>query len=84
MRKQLLDGLVAGQVTDAIDLNTLPDHPAVVYGNTPATLADVASLLGLDSVPSPTATDPKTCSMKRSWKRHSPFRDSRDTPDSFR
>jgi len=53
MRKQLLDGLVAGQVTDAIDLNTLPDHPAVVYGNTPATLADVASLLGLDSVPSP-------------------------------
>ena len=26
----------------------LPDHPAVAYSDTPATLADVASLLGID------------------------------------
>jgi choline dehydrogenase-like flavoprotein len=53
MRKQLLDGLTAGQVTEAMDLATLPDHPAVDYGNTPPTVADLAKLLGIDPLPAP-------------------------------
>jgi 3-keto-disaccharide hydrolase/GMC oxidoreductase len=53
MRKQLFDGLTAGQVSDAMDLATLPDHPAVEYRNTPATLDDLAKVLGIDQLPSP-------------------------------
>jgi hypothetical protein len=50
MRKQLFEGL--STVTDAMDLATLPDHPAVEYRDTPATLDDVAALLGID-LPNP-------------------------------
>src|SRR5215475_9995130 len=53
MRKQLFDGLTAGQVSDAIDLATLPDHPAVEYRDSPATLDDLAKMLGIDQLPSP-------------------------------
>src|SRR5262245_45350653 len=53
MRKQLFDGLTAGQVSDAMDLPTLPDHPAVEYRDTPATLDDLAIVLGIDQLPSP-------------------------------
>jgi len=52
MRQQLFDGLTAGKVTDAMPLGTLPDHPAIEYGNTPLTVPDVAALLGIP-VPSP-------------------------------
>jgi choline dehydrogenase-like flavoprotein len=57
MRKQLLDGLTTSQVTDAMDLATLPDHPAIEYGDTPVTLDDLAALLGID-LPDPLPTDP--------------------------
>lgn len=50
MRLQLFNGLAT--VTDAIDLGTLPDHPAVEYRDTPATLADLAALLGIE-LPNP-------------------------------
>jgi len=53
MRKQLFGGLTAGQVSDAMDLATLPDHPAVEYRDTPATLDDLAKVLGIDQLPSP-------------------------------
>jgi choline dehydrogenase-like flavoprotein len=51
MRTQLFDGL--STITGAMDLATLPDHPAVEYRNTPATLDDLAKLLGIDKLPSP-------------------------------
>src|SRR5215475_13248756 len=53
MRKQLFGGLTAGQVSDAMNLATLPDHPAVEYRDSPATLDDLAKLLGIDQLPSP-------------------------------
>jgi choline dehydrogenase-like flavoprotein len=56
MRKQLFDGLVAGGVSDAMALAGLPDHPAVLYRDTPATLDDLAALLGID-LPSPPPTE---------------------------
>ncbi len=58
MRKQLLDGLNAGQVTEAMDLATLPDHPAVQDGNTPATVDDLAKLLGIGPLPAPPPSVP--------------------------
>ncbi len=57
MRKQLFDRLTAGQVTDAMDLATLPDHPAVEYRDTPASLDDLAALLDIP-LPDPLPTDP--------------------------
>ncbi len=53
MRKQLFDGLTGGQVSEAMALATLPDHPAVEYRDTPATLDDLAKVLGIDQLPSP-------------------------------
>jgi choline dehydrogenase-like flavoprotein len=53
MRKQLFDALMSGQVVDAMDLGTLPNHPAVEYGNTPATADGLAKLLGIDPLPTP-------------------------------
>src|SRR6266542_4553866 len=53
MRQQLFSGLTAEKVTDAMDLGTLPDHPAIEYRDTPATLADVAAVLGIDKLPNP-------------------------------
>jgi choline dehydrogenase-like flavoprotein len=51
MRKQLFDGLAT--ITDAMDLAALPDHPAVLYRDPPATLDDVAKVLGIEKLPSP-------------------------------
>src|SRR5690349_2160639 len=51
MRKQLFDGL--STVTDAMNLSTLPDHPAILYRDTSATVTDVASVLGIDTLPTP-------------------------------
>jgi choline dehydrogenase-like flavoprotein len=51
MRTQLFEGL--STVTDAMDLATLPDHPAVEYRDTPATPDDLAKVLGIDKLPSP-------------------------------
>src|SRR5947209_108130 len=47
LRQQLFDGLTANEVTDAIPLSQLPDHPAV-RGKHP-TVADLLDLLGLTS-----------------------------------
>jgi choline dehydrogenase-like flavoprotein len=51
LRKQLFEGL--STVTDAMDIATLPDHPAVGYLDTPATLDDLARVLGIAQLPSP-------------------------------
>jgi choline dehydrogenase-like flavoprotein len=56
MRAQLFDGLVAGKVTDALDLSGLPDHPAVSDSDTPVSLAELAALLGID-LPNPLPTN---------------------------
>ena len=53
MRKQLFDGI--STVSDAVDLATLPDHPAAAYSDTPVTLADRAALLGA-TLPNPLPT----------------------------
>ncbi len=55
MRAKLFAGLTG--VTDAMDLATLPDHPAVDYGNTPASLPDLAAVLDV-KLPSPLPTNP--------------------------
>jgi hypothetical protein len=57
MRKQLFEALNAGKVSDAVDLATLPDHPAVEYRDTPSSLGDLAALLGSD-LPNPLPTSP--------------------------
>ena len=64
MRSQLFDGLVAGSVTDAIDLANLPDHPAVANSDTPVTLADLASLLGID-LPNPLLTGTQLAQLEQ-------------------
>lgn len=51
MRQQLYEGL--SSIPDIHDLASLPDHPAVYYGNTPVTIDDLAKLLGIDKLPSP-------------------------------
>ena len=53
MRKQLFEGIAT--VTDAMDLAALPDHPAVEYRDTPATLDDLIKVLGIE-LPSPPPT----------------------------
>ncbi|MBI5590269.1 MAG: DUF1080 domain-containing protein [Deltaproteobacteria bacterium] len=57
MRSQLFDGLTAGKVSDAMNLTTLPDHPAVANSDVPMALGDLAALLGI-ALPSPLPTDP--------------------------
>jgi len=58
MRNQLFAALNAGNVSDAMSLAALPDHPAVEYRDTPATLDDLAALLGIDlSNPPPTVQE---------------------------
>jgi hypothetical protein len=86
MRKQLFDGI--STITDAIDLATLPDHPAVVYSDTPVTLDDLAALLGVP-LPSPLLTNPaqrwnRSSAIPQSSKRHWPCKDYRATPGSSR
>jgi len=54
IRTQLFNGL--GSISDAVDLSTLPDHPAVAYSDTPLSLSDLAALLGID-LPSPPPTE---------------------------
>ncbi|MCY7278140.1 MAG: DUF1080 domain-containing protein [Phormidesmis sp. CAN_BIN44] len=51
MRKQLFDGL--SSITDAIDITTLPNHPALEYRDTPPAIDDVAKLLGINQLPTP-------------------------------
>ena len=70
MRKQLLDGLSANKVSDAMDLGTLPDHPAVEYSDTPPTLDSVAKLLGIDNLPSP---PPSLQSLRNEAKLEAPL-----------
>ncbi len=58
MRNQLFAALNAGNVSDAMSLAALPDHPAVEYRDTLATLDDLAALLGIDlSNPPPTVQE---------------------------
>jgi choline dehydrogenase-like flavoprotein len=55
LRQLLVDGINNGQVTDAIPLTTLPDHPAVRSRATPPTVAEILDLLGL---PAPSGPPP--------------------------
>jgi choline dehydrogenase-like flavoprotein len=57
MRSQLFDGLIAGNVSDAMNLAALPDHPAVANSDAPVPLVDLAALLGI-ALPSPLPTNP--------------------------
>jgi choline dehydrogenase-like flavoprotein len=57
MRAQLLDGLTGNQVSDAMDVSALRDHPAIEYGNTSTSLTDLATLLGIE-LPDPLPTNP--------------------------
>ncbi|HSB11037.1 MAG TPA: family 16 glycoside hydrolase [Blastocatellia bacterium] len=56
MRRRLFEALSGTEVSDAMDLTGLPDHPAVEYRDTPATLAELAAMLGID-LPSPPPTE---------------------------
>lgn len=56
MRKRLFEALSANEISDAMPLTGLPDHPAIAYRDTPAAVADFAALLGID-VPSPTPSE---------------------------
>ena len=47
MRSQLLTAISSGNVTDAIPLGNLPDHPAVRFAASPASLLQLGQLLGL-------------------------------------
>ena len=67
MRSQLFDGLAVGVVTDAIDLTSLPDHPAVVNSDTPVTLADLAALLGID-LPNPLPTGTRLAQLEQRFR----------------
>ena len=51
MRHQLFGGL--SSIPGIYDPTSLPDHPGVYYGNVPATIDDLAKLLGIDKLPSP-------------------------------
>src|SRR6266581_159409 len=53
MRTQLFNGL--STVSDAVDISTLPEHPAVAYSDTPVLLSDLAALLGIP-LPNPLPT----------------------------
>jgi choline dehydrogenase-like flavoprotein len=57
MRTQLFDALTAGSVVDAMDIATLPEHPAVANSDTPVSLQDLATLLGID-LPNPLPSGP--------------------------
>src|SRR5690606_33850882 len=52
-REQLFAGIKANQVTDAVALGALPDHPAVRYADSPPTVQELAKLLGLPDGTSP-------------------------------
>ena len=47
LRQQLFAGLQAGNVAGAVPLSALPDHPAVVFGASPPSAAELVTLLGL-------------------------------------
>lgn len=49
LRDQLHKGIDG--ITDAMNLNSLPDHPTVRFSAQPVTRADLVALLGLNSVP---------------------------------
>jgi choline dehydrogenase-like flavoprotein len=49
LRNQLYKGI--GGITNVMNLNSLPDHPTIRFSTKPVTSADLAALLGLDSVP---------------------------------
>ena len=73
MRTQLFNGLAGGNVNEAIP-RSLPDHPAVTYRDTPATLSDLADLLGVDlpnplrRAPRPAPNWSRSCATPRSWR----------------
>jgi choline dehydrogenase-like flavoprotein len=69
MRRQLFEALKAGSISEAMDLAVLPDHPAVEYRDTPASLSDLAALLGVD-LPSPLPTTPAALAQLDRELRH--------------
>lgn len=53
-REQLFAGVKANQVSDAVPVAALPDHPTVRYAASPPTVQELARLLGLaDGAPLP-------------------------------
>jgi hypothetical protein len=81
LRQQLFDGLVAAGATDAIDLSSLPDPPAVrALGSSPKP-EDLLRLLGLPTAP-PKA--PKTQDLRNMLKLEAPLAvQAQTSPGSF-
>jgi choline dehydrogenase-like flavoprotein len=60
MRTQLMAAISSNNITGAVPLATLPDHPAVRFAATPPTPVKLGELLGLPSgTPAPSATAAK-------------------------
>lgn len=57
MRQQLFDALSAGKISDAIKLDSLPEAPPVEILDSPATLDDLAAMLGIE-LPTPLPSRP--------------------------
>lgn len=58
IREQLFAGAQSNQVTDAMPLASLPDHPFVRYAASPPSTQELAALLGLPAgAPSPAPSD---------------------------
>jgi choline dehydrogenase-like flavoprotein len=57
LREQLFAALTAGQVSEAVDLATLPDAPPLEIIDGPVTLTDLAAMLGV-ALPDPLPTAP--------------------------
>lgn len=64
LREQLFDAVTSGNVSDLMDLSTLPDSPTVEIRDTPATLDDLATLLGV-RLPNPLPTGPAAKALEQ-------------------
>jgi choline dehydrogenase-like flavoprotein len=68
-RDQLFAAIKANQISGAVALSSLPDHPAVRYAATPPSSADLARLLGLP----PGAVPPSDADAKQQLKLEAPL-----------
>jgi choline dehydrogenase-like flavoprotein len=57
LRDQLYTAITGGMISDAVDLSPLPDAPPLEIFDRPASLSDLAALLGI-SLPDPLPTTP--------------------------
>lgn len=60
------------QITDAVDLNTLPDHPAVLFSATAPSMEELLTMLGLKP-PDPGAAVPSVADLRNELKLEAPL-----------